>query len=220
MVLIQDIELIKQFVDKYNSAQASLDGHNKEEAKKQYKDLLKLYSTINHSKLDKENKELAYEQIMKVYRGVHSTDAATSMLSKRFFFTSKPTMIVAGILIILSLVVFIKPEIIGFVLEPSIINSAPEWKSPQNFFDAAQPQTIINLDSYFSDPEGSRLTYLATAPQGVQVEINNQHMIITPQPGAYGTREITIIASDGTNTAKKQIGINIINKQQPFNLGR
>lgn len=220
MVNIQDIELIKQFVDKYNSAQASLDGRNKEEAKKHYKDLLSLYAAINKSKLDKENKELAYEQIMKVYRGVHNTNNVAVPISKRFSFTSKPTIIVAGILILLSIVVFIKPEIIGFALDPSVTDDAPEWKSPQNFFSAESPQTVINLDNYFRDPEGSRLTYLATAPQGVHVETNNQYLILMPQPGAYGTREITIIASDGINTAKKQIGISIINTQQPFNFGR
>ncbi|MEM4263594.1 MAG: hypothetical protein QW666_01710 [Candidatus Woesearchaeota archaeon] len=223
MVIIQDIELIKQFVDKYNSAQASLDGHNTIEAKQKYKELLHIYSAINKSKLEKEHKELAYEQVMKVYREIHrdnkgitGTVSAVSNVSQRF--TSKSMMIVAGLLILLSLVVFIKPEIIGLVLEPSIVNTPPAWTAPEIIFDVRAPETRINLDNYFADSEGSKLVYLATSARNINVEVSGSQLIITPEPGAFGTREITVVASDGIDTTKKTIKLNII--QAPFNLGR
>lgn len=219
MVIIQDIELIKQFVDKYNSAQASIDGNNIGDAKKKYSELLHMYSAINQSKLEKEHKELAYEQVMKVYREVHGGNKGISAISENVsrHFMSKSVMVVAGLLILISIVIFIKPEIVGFVLAPSVINEPPFWASPETFFNVRAPQTRINLDQYFMDADGNKLSYLATSAQGINVEISDSQLTITPALGAYGTREITIVASDGIETAKKTITLNII--QSAFNMG-
>lgn len=220
MVLIQDIELIKQFVDTYNSAQASIDGHNIDDAKKKYRDLLHMYSAINQSKLEKEHKELAYEQVMKVYREVHGGNKGISAISDNVsrHFMSKPVMVVAGLLILISIVVFIKPEIVGLALTPSVVNEPPFWASPETVFTVRSPETRINLDQYFLDADGNKLSYLSTSAQGINVEVSDSQLVITPAPGAYGAREITIVASDGIDTAKKIITINII--QSAFNLGK
>ncbi len=220
MVIIQDIELIKQFVDKYNSAQASIDGNNMGDAKKKYSELLHMYSAINQSKLEKEHKELAYEQVMKVYREVHGGSKGISAISENVsrHFMSKSVMVVAGLLILISIVIFIKPEIIGFVLAPSAVNEAPFWASPETAFTVRAPQTRINLDQYFMDADGNKLSYLATSAQGINVEVSNSQLTITPAQEVYGTREITIVASDGIETAKKTITLNII--QSAFNMGK
>jgi hypothetical protein len=219
VVLIQDIELIKQFVDTYNSAQASIDGHNPVDAKNKYRELLHLYTSINKSKLEKEHKELAYEQVMKVYREMHGSkgvSAISETVSRHFM--SKSMMVVAGLLIIVSLVIFIKPEIIGLVLEPIVVNEPPAWASPDVIFTVNAPQTIINLDQYFVDAEGAKLFYLSTSAEGIKVEVSDSQLAITPAPGVYGTRDITVVASDGIDTTKKTITLNII--QEAFNLGR
>lgn len=220
MVIIQDIELIKQFVDTYNSAQASIDSHNIDDAKKKYRDLLHMYSAINQSKLEKEHKELAYEQVMKVYREVHGGSKGISAISDNVsrHFMSKSAMVVAGLLILISIVIFIKPEIVGFVLAPSVVNEPPFWASPETVFNVRAPQTRIYLDQYFIDTDRNKLFYLSTSADGINVEVSNSQLVITPAPGAYGTREITIIASDGIDTAKKTITLNIL--QSAFNMGK
>jgi len=202
VVFIQDIDLIKQFVDKYNSVQASIDGHKKDEAKKQYKELLGIYNRINSSDLDKEHKELAFEQVMKTYKGMHSIRLPRPFMSK--------SVVLAGIILLLSVVVFIKPEIIGFAFEPSVLNQAPVWDSYKTVFNVRSPETKFNLNEYFFDPDGDELTFLATEPRGVKVDVSGPILTLKPNTGVMGPREITIVASDGEETAKKQVNLNVI----------
>jgi hypothetical protein len=207
VVRIQDIDLIKQFVDKYNSVQASIDGHKKDEAKKKYKELLGVYNKINTSDLDKEHKELAFEQVMKTYKGMHSIRLPRPAISK--------SVILAGIILLLSVIVFVKPEIIGFAFEPGVLNQAPVWDSYKTVFNVRSPETRLNLNEYFFDPDGDELTFLATEPRGVKVEVSGPILILTPSKGVMGPRDITMVASDGQETAKKQVILNVI---QSFDL--
>ena len=98
-------EIVRNFVQAYYRAQKQLDDNKVDEARKQYYVLLDLYSKLNKTNADEFQKELAYDQVTKVFNRIKESQT-----------TSKVPMniIIAGVLIIvLSVVVALNPGIVG-----------------------------------------------------------------------------------------------------------
>ena len=213
MVLIDKVDLIHKFVQAYNAAQDSIDSNRKDEAKQKYRQLMGVYKEIADSGIESVHKELAYDQVMKVYKGVSGMKFRAPAHSR--------SIAIAIVIIIVSLVIFIKPEIIGLVV--SDINHEPVWNAADNIFVIAgiDPDVMfrettdrtINLDSFFYDAEGEELTYLATSAPGLQVQVDGDFLTFLPEPGVFGERTVTVLASDGENVARKELLVAVVHPQ-------
>lgn len=57
-------------------------------------------------------------------------------------------------------------------------------------------QATINLDRYFNDPDGDKLTYSASSTEHIKVEILDNRAIISPQLGWLGQGAVKFTATD------------------------
>lgn len=58
-------------------------------------------------------------------------------------------------------------------------------------------QIIVDLSTYFKDPQNSKLTFVTIKPSNVDVQINNSKATIVPVANYSGTVEMTFYASNG-----------------------
>ena len=212
MVAIDKVDIIHKFVQTYNSAQDSIDANRMDEAKQQYKELMSAYKHISDSDMESVHKELAYDQVMKVFNGVKGMKPRQNIHAK--------SIALAVVIIIISLVIFIKPEIIGMVTFD--VNQAPVWNGdgdtfvitgiPKDRMFGSGYDRTINLDAFFSDANGDELTYLATSAGGLDMKINGNFLTFLPEPGYYGNRQVTVIASDGEEVIQQGLLISVVQK--------
>ncbi|MBD3304322.1 hypothetical protein GF343_04190 [Candidatus Woesearchaeota archaeon] len=212
MVTIDKVDLIHKFVQTYNSAQDSIDANRMDEAKQKYSELMSVYKQISGSDLESVHKELAYDQVMKVFNGVRGMKPRQNINSK--------SIAVAVVIIIISLVIFIKPEIIGMVAFEA--NQAPVWTGDGNLFVITGVSEssmfvggtgrTINLDAFFNDANGDELTYLATSTDGLNVKISGNHLTFLPEPGVFGERTVTVVASDGEEVVQQDLLVRIVRR--------
>ncbi|PIN74952.1 hypothetical protein COV18_05465 [Candidatus Woesearchaeota archaeon CG10_big_fil_rev_8_21_14_0_10_37_12] len=93
---------------------------------------------------------------------------------------------------------------------PRTDNSAPVWSGSTTQFSAQQGQTLtLNLNEHFSDSDGDPLVYLSTTEAGLQVTVQNEKVLITPQSGITGAKQIIFIASDLEMLTKVPVTINV-----------
>ncbi len=103
------IELVQRFVDTYRSTKDLIDNNDVEGATSKYHELLDVYKQISASKIDQIHKELAYDQLLKVYNEIQNPQKTTSMHATTH-------IIAAAILLMLfSFMVFFKPVVFGAV---------------------------------------------------------------------------------------------------------
>ena len=105
-----------------------------------------------------------------------------------------------------------KTTITGLAIEP--INSIPEWSSTTKFQIEQDSFIILNLDEHFTDHDRDQLAYLASPPSSIQAEISGQQLKITPYPGFTGERTMPIFASDGKDTTRQEITIQVTAQMQ------
>ena len=210
MVLIDKVDLIHKFVQSYNSAQDSIEENRISEAKQKYHDLMEAYKEIADSDVETVHKELAYDQVLKVYQGVKGMKMRKTINTK--------AVALAVVLIIISLVIFIKPEIIGLTVFE--FNDVPQWSASSNvfviygleegaMFNEAYDQTI-DLNAFFTDPNGDVMTFLATSTPGLDIRLNNNFLTFLPEQGVFGRRAIILVASDGKEIIRKEILVDIL----------
>ena len=74
-------------------------------------------------------------------------------------------------------------------------NTAPRWTGSSSSFQASVGKpTTIDLSNYFADDENDPLVFLSTAPEGVDVTV--QDSSITIKSDSTGTKNLLFIASD------------------------
>ncbi|MBD3361825.1 hypothetical protein GF358_03465 [Candidatus Woesearchaeota archaeon] len=197
-----ETDLIKEFIKVYSSAQIAIDSNDKTRAEKKYHGLLQVYNKIKDSNLDHSHKKIAYSQIQKVYKGVQGIDTRTSI--------NKYAVFVAIFVIILSLAVLVRPTIFGLaVLEKGLYqNHAPIWTQDTKTISLDKTTTTIDLNQYFTDPDGDELTYLTKHQKGLMLSLSNNQLTIT-NDGAEGKIPLELIASDGRYIVKETITVNI-----------
>lgn len=212
MVTIDKVDLIHKFVQTYNSAQDSIDENRIAEAKQKYRELMSVYKQISDSDIESVHKELAYDQVMKVFNGVKGMKPRQNINSK--------SIAVAVVIIIISLVIFIKPEIIGMVAFE--VNQAPVWTGDGNLFVISgvtdksmfvkTSDRTINLDAFFNDANDDELTYLATSTDGLNVKVSGNHLTFIPETGVFGEKTITVVASDGKEVVQQNLLVRIVRR--------
>lgn len=195
------VDLIKQFIQVYSSAQVAIDSNNKDRAERKYYALLDLYNKIKISGLDQSHKKIAYSQIQKVYKGINGIGTRTSI--------NRYAVFIAIFVIILSLAVLVKPTMFGLtILEKGIYgNEAPKWTAEQKTFEL-RGVLDMELNDYFQDPDGDTLTFLTKHQQGLKLALMNTHLKII-NDGATGQVPVELIASDGRIIVKETIMLNI-----------
>ncbi len=89
-------------------------------------------------------------------------------------------------------------------------NMPPVW-TPETtkYVIAKNQQFTLALPAVFSDPEGEPLTFIATQTENLDVQVSNDILTITPEPGFAGERVVTVIASDGTQVTSKRLNIEV-----------
>ncbi len=196
-----NLNLVKQFIKKYNSAQVFIDGNQKKKAENKYKELLALYNQIKNSNLDYSHKKIAYSQVQKVYKGMQGIGTRQGI--------NKYAIIAAVFVIILSLAVVIKPSFFGLiVLEKGLYgNEPPKWASEQKTFEL-KGILDLELNDYFTDPDGDELTFLTKHQKGLKLALMNTHLKII-NDGATGQVPLELIASDGRIIVRETVMLNV-----------
>ena len=142
MISIPDdkIELVQKFVDAFHSTQSSLNDGDRETAATGYKDMLNVYNQISSSRLDPLHKELAYDQLVKVYNGLQNPPSSMR--------ASTHIIAAAVLLVLFSFIVFFRPAVFGMV--------------------TAEAQISQDVNVAFVE-SGTHALHLDAAPHGLRV---------------------------------------------------
>lgn len=84
----------------------------------------------------------------------------------------------------------------SFSAQVKVINEIPNGSIPEEDCTVLDGERILNLDEFFTDPNGDILTYSVTGVQeGVEVGLEGNLLTITPR--SAGTHIVTLQVSDG-----------------------
>ncbi|MBI4016710.1 MAG: hypothetical protein HY363_03380 [Candidatus Aenigmarchaeota archaeon] len=109
MIFIADENaLIARFVEQYTTLKTALADEKLSNAMQQYKKLLELYQIINNSSLGNVHKEMAYQQILNCRHDITQLHNDST--------NSTNYVAIAVVLIIVSTVIFINPNLVGLAV--------------------------------------------------------------------------------------------------------
>ena len=118
-------------------------------------------------------------------------------------------VLLAVVLGLASVVKDLEPTVTGHVVEE--INQAPAWIGESTTFTLVRNDVLIlSLGDYFTDVNGDALTYLASEASNINVEISGQQLKLEPETDFVGERLISVFASDGQETTKQSIRIEVL----------
>ena len=115
------VELIQKFVDAFKGTQSQLDNSDMDGAAQGYKDMLAVYNQMSSSDLDPLHKELAYDQLVKVYQGLKSPAPSSSV------HTTTHIVAAAVLLVLFSFLVFFKPAVFGAAVVDTKVVQDVNW---------------------------------------------------------------------------------------------
>ncbi len=180
----EKIELVQKFVDAYHATQDCIDSSDVEGATAKYKDLLEVYKQMASSNIDPMHKELAYDQLVKVYNGIQNPVQSSSMHATTHIIAA------AVLLVLFSFMVFFKPAVFGAVTA-----------------DVNQQTVVQDLNLAFVE-SGSRIIHLDDLPKSLtisgKVDGNGFARVYAATQGSrflLFDNDLVKINSDGTFTA-------------------
>ncbi len=138
----EKIELVQKFVDAYHAANDCLDNGDIQGATAKYRDLLDIYKEMSSSKIDPIHKELAYDQLLKIYNSIQNPKSASGMHATTHIIAA------AVLLVLFSFMVFFKPVVFGAV--------------------TAEPKIVQDVNWAFVEP-GSRQLHLEAVPKSLSI---------------------------------------------------
>jgi hypothetical protein len=171
------IRLVQQFVDTVRATQARVDSGDKVGAANGYKDLLSIYNNIVASNLDPLHKEVAYDQLVKVYNALRAPPVSSVHATTH--------IIAAAILLVLfSFLVFFKPTVFGLA--------------------TAEPRIVQDVNWAFTD-SGARDLHLEAVPRSLAIsgKVDGDGMVrvyaVTPESRALVfDNDLVSVNDDGT----------------------
>lgn len=175
------VELIQKFVDAFKGTQSQLDNNDMSGAASGYKDMLAVYKEISSSDLDPLHKELAYDQLVKVYQGLKSPAQGGSM------HTTTHIIAAAVLLVLFSFLVFFKPAVFGAAVVDTKVVQDVNWA----FVESGQRDA--HLDSV---PKSLRITGKVDGDGFVRAYAvtENERVLVFDN-------DLSRVAPDGTFTA-------------------
>lgn len=165
-------------------------------AKEKYEQLYAVYHQINSSQLEKIHKEVAYQQLLTSYHLIEElkqqSNAPINIIA------------IAIVIILVSVIVFINPRMIGLAVFQELKNSAPVWTGEPKTI-TVKGITAIDFGQYFSDTDGDELVYLAMAPEGLKTTVSGSIISIEPENSLKGEKMLDIIVSDMKHSTRAKI---------------
>lgn len=117
-------------------------------------------------------------------------------------------MIILLVAIVLGSISFIKDMTITGA---ATANQAPIWTSDTATFTITKNSYLeLNLNDYFTDPDGDELTFLASAASNIGIEVTGQTLLLTPDTEFTGERMLSIFASDEQETTRQIIRLEVL----------
>lgn len=170
-------------------------------AQQNYQRMLMLYDEINRSQLQQPEKQNAYGKLMDIFSKLSNPSGYNEPLN--LLAIGKYLFPISLMVIVLLIIFFARPEftMTGLAIFNGDSGTAPYWSADNAEFDIIG-STHINLDAYFKDADGDKLTYLVSGAPNIDVEVSGSQLVITPEPLIKGVRIISITASDGRNKAR------------------
>ncbi len=196
MIIIPEekIELVQKFVDACHAANDCLDSRDIGGATEKYKDLLDIYKEMSSSRIDPMHKELAYDQLLKIYASINNPKPAGSMHATTHIIAA------AVLLVLFSFMIFFRPAVFGAV------TASPEEK------------VVQDVNWAFVETE-SRQLHLEAMPKSLsisgKVDGNGFVRVYAVTPGSrmlVFDNDLTRLNRDGTfasaciNTCNQDIG--------------
>lgn len=87
-------------------------------------------------------------------------------------------------------------------------NTPPKYTGSTQIFNAKLGEDLaLNLNEYFTDDNGDKLTYLSTKDDGLETQIYDSY--ITIRPSSTGTKHIMFIASDLQDVTRIPITVEV-----------
>lgn len=87
-------------------------------------------------------------------------------------------------------------------------NTPPRYTGQSQIFNAKTGEDLaLNLDEYFTDDDGDKLTYLSTKDEGIDTQVYDNFLTIRPKDA--GTKHITLVASDLQDVTRVPITIEV-----------
>jgi hypothetical protein len=87
-------------------------------------------------------------------------------------------------------------------------NTPPRYTGQSQIFNAKTGEDLaLNLDDYFTDDNGDKLTYLSTKDEGLETQVYDNY--ITLRPSSAGTKHIMIAASDLQDVTRVPITVEV-----------
>ena len=210
-------DLIQEFVELQDKVESSLALGNHEKATEAYQALVAFYKTLSSAPIDVLHKSIAYDRLKKLHDRLKQErehkpsepNVVNNILHSPIIrnLSAKDIAIIVFILAIVGGVLFFKPSTVGLAVA-DLGNSPPKWIRPSTEFSLPQNvQTSYDLSVFFTDKDEDLLVFLATETDGVNVEVSNSVVKLTPT--SKGRHEITFIASDLTDVTRVPVTIQV-----------
>lgn len=103
----------------------------------------------------------------------------------------------------------------SFPAQVKVINEIPNGSIPEEDCTVLDGERILDLDEFFTDPNGDILTYSVTGVQeGVEVSLEGNLLTVTPE--STGTHIVTLQVSDGEDAIQYAYRIQVIPVWQAY----
>jgi len=87
-------------------------------------------------------------------------------------------------------------------------NTPPKYTGQSQIFNAKSGEDLaLNLNDYFADDDGDKMTYLSTKDEDLETQVYDNYLTIRPK--SAGTRHITLVASDLQEVTRVPITIEV-----------
>lgn len=183
--------IVTQFTQKYHSAISNAKSGKDEDARRDYSEMLKLYSVlITIPDMHDMNRDIAHFCLQDVYDAISkNSDPVVSKLSFGALIGITMLLLVIGGMIATN------PSIVGLVTGLAVRgHPGPQWVGGETAVVITGP-TTLHLAPLFLAKDGSEMTYLATSSGTLDAVVAGEYATLVPKYGAIGTTRIELIAA-------------------------
>ena len=188
----QNNELIGKFVSSYRFAQDALNNDDSEGATQGYKDMLSIYNKIAASNLEPLHKEVAYDQLLKVYQGLQQP--------KRSVHATTHIIAAAVLLVLFSFLVFFKPTVLGLTtLEPYTVHEL-NWAFVESESRAVQLDAIPQSLGLTGKVDGDGFVRVYAVTPTSRVLLFDNDFVRLNEDGSFTSACLTTCKESGLNS--------------------